>query len=120
MEVHEQAKGSLVDRGHNAGAQEKDLPVQANLKSLSFILTLVALAPTVFCVALDNVMIVTAIPRITDDYRAVKDIGWYGSAYLLLPARFSFFQGSSTPDTQQSGLSSELWPYSRLARSYLL
>ncbi|TQS31887.1 hypothetical protein Golomagni_07818 [Golovinomyces magnicellulatus] len=43
----------------------------------------VALCLSVFCMALDNTIIATAIPRITDDFHAVEDVGWYGSAYLL-------------------------------------
>lgn len=33
--------------------------------------------------ALDNTIIVTAIPRITDDYKTLNDVGWYGSAFNL-------------------------------------
>ncbi|PON20618.1 major facilitator superfamily transporter [Trichoderma gamsii] len=43
----------------------------------------IALCLSVFCMALDNTIIATAIPRITDQFRAVDDVGWYGSAYLL-------------------------------------
>ncbi|KGQ11761.1 Putative HC-toxin efflux carrier TOXA [Beauveria bassiana D1-5] len=44
----------------------------------------IALCLSVFCVALDNTIIATAIPRITDEFRgSVQDIGWYGAAYLL-------------------------------------
>ncbi|KAG5913417.1 hypothetical protein E4U42_001187 [Claviceps africana] len=31
----------------------------------------------------DNTIIATAIPRITDQFKALSDVGWYGSAYLL-------------------------------------
>ena len=31
----------------------------------------------------DNTIIATAIPRITDQFKALNDVGWYGSAYLL-------------------------------------
>ncbi|PVH92014.1 MFS general substrate transporter [Periconia macrospinosa] len=80
--------------GHEQQATGSPVDSQStNLKSLSFILTLVALSLTIFCVALDNVIIVTAIPRITDDYRAVKDIGWYGSAYLLPTCAFQLLSG---------------------------
>lgn len=37
----------------------------------------------VFLVALDQTIIGTAIPRITDQFRSVGDVGWYGSAYFL-------------------------------------
>ncbi|KAF2441142.1 MFS general substrate transporter [Karstenula rhodostoma CBS 690.94] len=43
----------------------------------------VALCLSVFCMALDNTIIATAIPRITDQFKALNDVGWYGSAYLL-------------------------------------
>ncbi|KAF2134247.1 MFS general substrate transporter [Dothidotthia symphoricarpi CBS 119687] len=42
-----------------------------------------ALCLSVFCMALDNTIIATAIPRITDQFKALDDVGWYGSAYLL-------------------------------------
>jgi hypothetical protein len=36
-----------------------------------------------FCVALDNTILATAIPRITTVFNSLNDVGWYGSAYLL-------------------------------------
>ncbi|KAF1920050.1 major facilitator superfamily domain-containing protein [Ampelomyces quisqualis] len=42
-----------------------------------------ALCLSVFCMALDNTIIATAIPRITDQFEALSDVGWYGSSYLL-------------------------------------
>ena len=37
----------------------------------------------IFLVALDQTIIGTAIPRITDQFHSVADVGWYGSAYFL-------------------------------------
>ncbi|KAF2735808.1 MFS general substrate transporter [Polyplosphaeria fusca] len=50
---------------------------------LQFFAILVALVFSIFTVALDGTIIVTAIPRITDDYQALSDVGWYGSAFTL-------------------------------------
>ncbi|KAF4785297.1 hypothetical protein HER10_EVM0004820 [Colletotrichum scovillei] len=36
-----------------------------------------------FLTSLDRMIITTAIPKITDEFHSVTDIGWYGSAYLL-------------------------------------
>lgn len=48
---------------------------------------------TVFCVALDNTIIATAIPKITDAFGALNDIGWYSSAYLLCSCAFQLLYG---------------------------
>ncbi|KAM5474717.1 hypothetical protein MferCBS49748_000124 [Microsporum ferrugineum] len=39
-----------------------------------------SLAASVFLVALDETIITTAIPKITNDFHSINDIGWYGSA----------------------------------------
>jgi len=41
----------------------------------------------------DNTIIATAIPRITDHFRALEDVGWYGSAYFLTGCAFQLFFG---------------------------
>lgn len=51
-------------------------PTQMRLNSAAFVITVVSLTLCIFCVALDNNVIVTAIPRITDQFHSVKDIGW--------------------------------------------
>lgn len=55
-------------------------------KSLRFWLILVANFLAMFLVALDRTIVATAIPRITDDFHSLGDIGWYGSAYMLTTA----------------------------------
>lgn len=55
-------------------------------KSPKFWLTLVANFLAMFLVALDRTIVATAIPRITDDFHSLGDIGWYGSAYMLTTA----------------------------------
>jgi hypothetical protein len=47
------------------------------------VLILAALCMSVFLVALDQTIISTAIPKITDEFSSIGDIGWYGSSYLL-------------------------------------
>ncbi|KAK2614399.1 hypothetical protein N8I77_001231 [Diaporthe amygdali] len=54
----------------------------------TFALTLFALFISLFCVALDSTIIATAIPRITDQFQALQDVGWYGSSYLLTKCAF--------------------------------
>ncbi|KAK8152844.1 major facilitator superfamily domain-containing protein [Phyllosticta citrichinensis] len=37
----------------------------------------------IFLVALDRTIVGVAIPRITDEFHSLGDVGWYGSAYML-------------------------------------
>ncbi|KAL6709783.1 hypothetical protein ACN47E_001212 [Coniothyrium glycines] len=52
-------------------------------KGFKVVAITIALCLSVFCMALDNTIIATAIPRITDQFKALNDVGWYGSSYLL-------------------------------------
>ncbi len=47
------------------------------------VLIIVSLCLVVFLVALDQTIIAPALGAITTEFGSVKDIGWYGSAYLL-------------------------------------
>ncbi|CAH0016442.1 unnamed protein product [Clonostachys rhizophaga] len=50
---------------------------------ITLILIITSLCLAVFLVALDQTIIAPALGAITAEYKSVKDIGWYGSAYLL-------------------------------------
>jgi len=52
-------------------------------KSLRFWLILVCNFMALFLVAIDRTIIATAVPTISDEFHALGDIGWYGSAYML-------------------------------------
>jgi hypothetical protein len=52
-----------------------------------------ALCLSVFLMALDNSIIATAIPKITDQFHSLDDVGWYGSAYLLTTAALQLLFG---------------------------
>ncbi|KAJ7075565.1 major facilitator superfamily domain-containing protein [Mycena belliarum] len=62
-------------------------------EGLKLLLVTLALCLSVFLVALDNTIIATAIPKITDQFQSLDDIGWYGSAYLLTTAAFQLLFG---------------------------
>ncbi|KAH7175585.1 major facilitator superfamily domain-containing protein [Dactylonectria macrodidyma] len=50
---------------------------------IKLVLILFSLCLAIFLVALDQTIIAPALGAITAEYGSVKDIGWYGSAYLL-------------------------------------
>ncbi|PNP42125.1 hypothetical protein TGAM01_v202469 [Trichoderma gamsii] len=52
-------------------------------KGVKLVSIIVALCMAIFLVALDQTIIAPALGTITARFQSVKDIGWYGSAYLL-------------------------------------
>ncbi|CAG7566050.1 unnamed protein product [Fusarium equiseti] len=48
---------------------------------------------SMFLVALDRLIVSTAIPKITDEFRAVADVGWYASAYFMTTCAFQLMFG---------------------------
>ena len=78
-----------VLNGHRHGEEEGvEYP-----QGLKLGLIILGLCLSVFCMALDSTIIATAIPRITDEFDSLQDIGWYGSAYLLTTCSFQLFFG---------------------------
>lgn len=78
-DVSDSEKSGEVD-AQNEKTDDEDgtMPIGPKLILITFSLML-----AVFCVALDNTIIAVAIPKITDDFKNLNDIGWYASAYLL-------------------------------------
>ncbi|OCK94728.1 putative efflux pump antibiotic resistance protein [Cenococcum geophilum 1.58] len=61
--------------------------------ALKFSLIVLALCLSLFLAGLDQTVITTAVPKITDDFHALQDIGWYTAAYLLTTAVFQLVYG---------------------------
>ncbi|KAI1412764.1 putative MFS transporter [Hypoxylon sp. FL1857] len=57
------------------------------------VMVLIALFMNTFLAALDLGIVATAIPQITDEFRELDQVGWYGSAYFLTVGIFSPFWG---------------------------
>jgi len=56
---------------------------------------MIALILTVFLSALDMTIVATAIPRITDQFHSLDEVGWYGSAFFLTVAAFQSTWGKA-------------------------
>jgi Major Facilitator Superfamily len=56
---------------------------------------IVALILSIFLVALDLTIVATAIPRITDQFHSLSQVGWYGSAFFLTVAAFQSTWGKA-------------------------
>jgi len=56
-------------------------------------IVMVAIYLAGFLIALDRLIIATAIPAITNHFNSLNDVGWYASAYLLTASGFQLFFG---------------------------
>ncbi|TVY29913.1 Efflux pump, partial [Lachnellula hyalina] len=56
-------------------------------------LIMLGLYLSMFLVALDRTIIGTAIPKITDDFHSIDDVGWYASSYLITLCAFQLIFG---------------------------
>ncbi|TLS21087.1 uncharacterized protein PpBr36_10492 [Pyricularia pennisetigena] len=63
------------------------------ITGLKLVLVITALCMSVFLMALDSAIIAVAIPKITDEFNSLGDVGWYGSAYLLTVSALQLFFG---------------------------
>ena len=97
------------DHGSIAGSKQENDPTENDngMEELSriatadyphgFKLTLIvtALVLSIFLFALDMTIVATAIPRITDEFHSLNDVGWYGSAFFLTIACFQSTWGKA-------------------------
>ena len=93
MEIDETAI-PMTNKGEHT--TEETIPISEPsqlLKGFRLFITLLGLCLAVFCVALDNTIIATAIPYITDQFKNLNDVGWYGSVYLLMTCAFQLLYG---------------------------
>ncbi|TVY76132.1 Rubrofusarin-specific efflux pump aurT [Lachnellula suecica] len=68
-----------LEKGHDAPAENRaEYPSGKKVA-----LIMLALFLAMFLVALDRTIIATAVPKITDQFNSLNDIGWYASAYLI-------------------------------------
>ena len=69
-------------------SEEENYPGGAKLAII-----VASLCLSVFLMAIDNTIIAVAIPKITDHFGSINDVGWYGSAYLLTTCAFQLMFG---------------------------
>lgn len=81
------------DQKSETAYEYEDAERNYNPKSIKFWSILIGIFLAILLVGLDRTIIATAIPRITDDFHSIQDIGWYGSAYMLTCACFNPISG---------------------------
>ncbi|EQB46556.1 major facilitator superfamily transporter [Colletotrichum gloeosporioides Cg-14] len=98
-QVHEHAEKPVDAQSKTSGSQS-DVPnasektaATGDLPGWKVFLIWLAISFGVLCTFLDEGIIATAIPRITDDFGSLKDVGWYGSAYQMTLCAFQLVFG---------------------------
>ncbi|KAL4778169.1 major facilitator superfamily domain-containing protein [Aspergillus varians] len=84
MSSNDETKPSEQPGGEYDDAEKNYQP-----RSPKFWLILLGMYLSIFLVAIDRTIIATAIPSISNEFHSIKDIGWYGSAYMLTGASFN-------------------------------
>jgi hypothetical protein len=74
---------SMKDTSGTSSNDFADAEKNFKPKTLKFWAILMCIYASLFLVALDRIIISTAIPAITNEFGSISDIGWYGSAYML-------------------------------------
>ncbi|OGM45192.1 efflux pump antibiotic resistance protein [Aspergillus bombycis] len=89
--VKEESHSTGTLRVSQNGDQQDDEPQYPGPLKLTLIVLSLNLA--MFLVGLDNTIISSAIPKITDQFHTLGDVGWYASAYLLTNCAFQLIWG---------------------------
>ncbi|KAH7357209.1 major facilitator superfamily transporter [Rhexocercosporidium sp. MPI-PUGE-AT-0058] len=94
-EVFDKEGANAVTEKANSGLEKETAAAEDVVYPTGFriVAIMIGLGLAVFCVSIDNTIITTAIPTITNDFEALSDVGWYGSAYLLTFCAFNLFFG---------------------------
>lgn len=92
--IQREPNGELVDGKQDAAEAEitaaSSVPLSQNQNlepewahGFQLFTILTAVTFVCFLMLLDGTIVVAAVPRITDDFNSLDDIGWYGAAYQL-------------------------------------
>lgn len=64
-------------------------------KAYKLAMIVIALILSIFLVSLDMTIVATAIPKITDEFHSLDQVGWYGSAFFLTVGSFQSTWGKA-------------------------
>ena len=68
--------------------QAPSLPSSEHLAGWRLAMVIMSLYLGTFVMALDTNIIGVAVPKISSEFKALEDVAWYGSAYLLTVTAF--------------------------------
>ncbi|KAI5457117.1 major facilitator superfamily domain-containing protein [Mariannaea sp. PMI_226] len=90
--IEKKDEGGLTDGGETIdetlGSQDGDTPAEQYPSGVKMLFIVVALVLSMFLVALDMTIVATAIPKITDEFKGLEKVGWYGAAFFMTVGAF--------------------------------
>ncbi|KAF2103444.1 MFS general substrate transporter [Rhizodiscina lignyota] len=78
FDLEDKESSPSVKIAESEGAASIDYPHGARLAAL-----VISLMLAMFLISLDNTILSTAIPKITDEFHDLTKVSWYGSAYFM-------------------------------------
>ncbi|UNI20457.1 hypothetical protein JDV02_006542 [Purpureocillium takamizusanense] len=79
----ESLKKGEQDQGVSDELSEDEYP-----KGVKLAFIVVALVLSIFLLSLDMTIVATAIPKITDEFKGLDKVGWYGAAFFMTVGAF--------------------------------
>lgn len=89
----EKYAGNNNSNHNNHDENDSDEPQYPGKLKLTLIILILSLNLAMFLVGLDSSIISPAVPKITDHFHALGDVGWYASAYHLTNCAFQLMWG---------------------------
>ncbi|KID73838.1 MFS thioclapurine efflux transporter tcpA [Metarhizium brunneum] len=83
-------EASTAERDINVDGAERRKEYASGFK---LVIIVASLCLSLFLCGLDQTVITTAVPIITNEFKAIEDVGWYTTAYLLTTSSFQIAYG---------------------------
>jgi predicted MFS family arabinose efflux permease len=77
-----------VETGTLEGNNDSDNPDDDYPTGINMFFIVLALVMAVFLFSLDLTIVATAIPKITDEFKGLDKVGWYGAAFFMTVGAF--------------------------------
>ncbi|KAF9542391.1 hypothetical protein EC957_001967 [Mortierella hygrophila] len=76
-----------------ASSAAPDVVVYHKPPTKQFVLIMIALSLCVFLASLDQIIVATSLPKISEEFQALGDISWLGTAYMMTATAFQPLYG---------------------------
>jgi MFS family permease len=88
-----QLQASRISDEHAEAAQSSTGAIPKKLEGAKLFSVLLAIILSVFLASLDSTIVATAIPRITEEFGSLDQIGWYGASFYITLSSFQVVWG---------------------------